>query len=68
MDDRFTISIDNHTDLNWCTVLSWSHEHRHRHIVGFKGFPVMSVGVNHVIVGDTVLTGTVLDIHPAILP
>ena len=37
--------------------------HRHVGVVGLEGSPMMSQGVEHVVVGDTVLAGARLDVH-----
>ena len=39
-------------------------EHRHVGIVGLEASPVVSQRVEHVVIGDNVLAGARLDVHP----
>lgn len=63
MDDRNTISVVDHANLQRPTVGSWSDEHRYVGIIGLEASPVVSKCMEHVVVGDTVLAGARLDVH-----
>jgi len=63
VDDRLAVVIDDDANLDRCAVSTWSDEHRHRRVVGCERSPVMSIGVQHVVVSDTVLAGARLDVH-----
>jgi|CXWL01.1.fsa_nt_gi hypothetical protein len=63
MDDRFAFVIENDSNLERRAVSTWSNEHRHRRVVGREGSPVVSVGVDHVVIRDTVLSSARLDVH-----
>lgn len=64
MNDRNSICIVDDPDFKWLSVRGWSDEHRDVRIVGLESSPVVSKCVEHVAVGDTVLAGTRLDVHP----
>ena len=64
MDDRNAVGIVDDTDFQRLTVRRWSDEHRDVGIVGLEASPVVSECVEHVVVGDTVLAGARLDVHP----
>lgn len=63
MNDRNTTGIVDNTNLQQLTVRRWSDEHRDVGIVGLEASPVVSQGVEHVVIGDTVLAGARLDVH-----
>jgi len=63
MDHRCSIVVGDDTDLKRICARRRTDEHRDRVIVGLEGLPVMSQGVEHVVVGDTVLAGARLDVH-----
>ena len=64
MDDRDAIGIIDNTDLQRLTVRGRSDEHGDVGIVGFEASPVVSQCMEHVVIGDTVLAGARLDVHP----
>ena len=64
MDDRNAIGIVDNTNLQRLTVGGRSDEHRDVGVVGLEPSPVMSECVQHVVIGDTVLAGARLDVHP----
>jgi hypothetical protein len=64
MDDRDAIGIVDNTNLQRLTVRGRSDEHRDVGIVGFEASPVVSQCMKHVVIGDTVLAGARLDVHP----
>ncbi len=68
MDDRFAFVIDNDTNLDRRAIPTWPDVQRHRRVVGCERSPVLSIGVHHVIVSDTVLAGARLDVHLDTLP
>jgi hypothetical protein len=68
MDDRFAFGIDDDTDLDRRAISTWSDVQRHRCVVGCERSPVLSIGVHHVTVSDTVLAGARLDVHLDTLP
>jgi hypothetical protein len=68
MNDRNAIGIVDNTNLQRLTVRRWSDEHRDVGIVGLEASPMVSQGVEHVVIGDTVLAGARLDVHPSRLP
>jgi hypothetical protein len=63
MDDRDTIGVIDHTDLQRLAVGGRTDEHRDVGVVGLEASPVVSECVEHVVVGDTVLAGARLDVH-----
>ena len=63
MNDRNTIGFVDNTNLQRLTVRRWSDEHRDVGIVGLEASPVVSQGMEHVVIGDTVLAGARLDVH-----
>ena len=64
MDDRNTIGVIDNTDLQRLTLRGRSDEHRDVGIIGFEASPVVSQRMEHVVIGDTVLAGARLDVHP----
>ena len=50
---------------NGFAVRGRSDEHRDVGIIGLEAAPVVSQFVEHVVIGDTVLAGARLDVHPA---
>lgn len=63
MNDRNAIGIVDNTNLQRLTVRRWSDEHRDVGIAGLEASPVVSQGVEHVVIGDTVLAGARLDVR-----
>jgi len=63
MDHRCSILVGDDADLQRLRARRRTDEHRDRVVVGLEGLPVMSKGVEHVVVGDTVLAGARLDVH-----
>ena len=63
MDDRDTVSIIDDTYLQRLTACGWPDEHRDVGIVGLEASPVVSECMEHVVIGDTVLSGARLDVH-----
>jgi hypothetical protein len=64
MDDRNAISVIDDADLQRLTVRGRADEHRDVGIIGFEASPVVSQGVEHVVIGDTVLAGARLNVDP----
>ena len=64
MDDRDTVSIIDHSDLQRLAGRGRSDEHRDVGIIGVEASPVVSQCMEHVVVRDTVLAGARLDVHP----
>ena len=63
MDDRDAVGVIDDADLQRLAGRRGSDEHRDVGIVGFEASPVVSQCVEHVVIGDTVLTGARLDVH-----
>ena len=63
MDHRSAVVVGDDTDLQRLSARRRADEHRDRVIVSLEGSPVMSKGVEHVVVGDTVLASARLDVH-----
>jgi hypothetical protein len=68
MDNRDTIVIDDDADLERITTLRWADEHGDVRVVGFKSPPVISKGVDHVVICHAVFAGRWLDVHDRMLP
>jgi hypothetical protein len=64
MDDRNTIGVIDDTNLQGLAVRGRSDEHGDVGIVGLEASPVVSQCMEHVVIGDTVLAGARLDVHP----
>ena len=64
MDDRNAVSIIDDTDFQRLSTSGRSNEHRDVGIIGLESSPVVSGCVEHVVIGDTVLAGARLDVHP----
>jgi hypothetical protein len=64
MDDRDAIGIIDDADLQRLAARGRSDEHRDVGIVGLEASPVVSQCMEHVVIGDTVLAGARLDVHP----
>jgi hypothetical protein len=64
MDDRNTVGVIDDTNFQRLTVRGRSDEHRDVGIVGLEASPVVSQCMEHVVIGDTVLAGARLDVHP----
>ena len=64
VNDRNTVSVIDDADLQGFSVRRRSNEHRHVRIIGFEASPVVSECMEHVVIGDTVLAGARLDVHP----
>lgn len=67
MDDRNTIGVIDHTDLQRLAFGRRTDEHRDVGIIGLEASPVMSECMEHVVIGDTVLAGARLDVHDVTL-
>jgi hypothetical protein len=67
MDDRDAVGVVDNTDLQRFTVRGRSDEHRDVGIIGLEASPVVSKCMEHVVIGDTVLAGARLDVHPVSL-
>ena len=63
MDHRCSIVVGDDGDLQRIGARRRTDEHRDRVVVGLEGSPVMSEGMEHVVIGDTVLAGARLDVH-----
>ena len=63
MDDRNTISVVDHANLQGLAVGSRADEHRDVGVIGLEASPVVSQSMEHVVIGDTVLAGARLDVH-----
>ena len=63
MDDRLTVVVDDDTYLQRLASPRGADKHRDRRVVGLERSPVMSKSVQHVLVVDTVLAGTWIDVH-----
>jgi len=64
MNDGDAIGIIDNTDLERLTVGRRPDEHGDVGIIGLEASPVMSKGVEHVVIDDAVLAGARLDVHP----
>jgi hypothetical protein len=64
MDDRDAVGIIDDADLQRFTVRGRADERRDVGIIGLEASPVVSQCVEHVVIGDTVLAGARLDVHP----
>jgi hypothetical protein len=63
MDDRDAIGVIDNADFQRLAVRGRSDEHRDVGIVGLEASPVVSQCMEHVVIGDTVLSGARLDVH-----
>ena len=63
VDHRSARVVGDDTDLQRLAARRQADKHRDRVVVSLEGLPVMSKGVEHVVVGDTVLAGAGLDVH-----
>jgi len=63
MDHCGAVVVGDDADLQRFGARRRADEHRDRVVVGLEGLPVMSKGVEHVVVRNTVLAGARLDIH-----
>ncbi len=64
MDDRNAVGIIDNADLQRLAVRGGSDEHCDVGIVGLEASPVVPQCMEHVVIGDTVLAGARLDVHP----
>lgn len=64
MDDRGPVVVNHDANLDGGAGTGWADEHRDGRVVSLEGSPVMAHSVQHVLVGDTVLAGACLDVHP----
>jgi hypothetical protein len=64
MDDRDAVGVIDDADLQRLAGHRGSDEHRDVGIVGLEASPVVSQCMEHVVIGDTVLAGARLDVHP----
>ncbi len=64
MDDRDAIGIIDNANFQRLPVRRRPDEHRDVGVIGFEASPVVSQCVEHVVIGDTVLAGARLDVHP----
>ena len=64
MDDRNTISVVDHANLQGLAVGSRADEHRDVGVIGLEASPVVSKCMEHVVVGDTVRASARLDVRP----
>jgi len=64
VDQRGAVLIGHYTDLQRFSTRRWTDEHRDRILPGLESSPVVSKGVKHVVVGNTVLAGARLDVEP----
>ena len=64
MDDRDASSVIDDADFQRLSIRGRSDEHRDVGIIGLESSPVVSECVEHVVIGDTVLAGARLDVHP----
>ena len=67
MNERDTVGVIDNANLERLSVRRRSDEHRDVGIVSLEGSPVVSECVEHVVIGDTVLAGARLDVHPVML-
>ena len=63
MDDRLTVVVHDYTHFEQRAVDPRPDVHGHGVVVGCEGDHVLSVGVEHVVVGDAVPSGGGLDLH-----
>jgi len=68
MDDRDAVGVVDDADLQGLAARGRSDEHGDVGIVGLEASPVVSQCMEHVVIGDTVLAGARLDVHPFTLP
>lgn len=64
MDDLEAIGVIDDADLQGFAARGRSDEHGDVGIVGLEPPPVVSQCMEHVVIGDTVLGGARLDVHP----
>ena len=64
MDDYDAVGVIDDADLQGFTARGRSDEHCDVCIVGLEASPVVSQRMEHVVIGDTVLAGARLDVHP----
>lgn len=57
MDNRDTIVIDDDADLQGITTLRWADEHGDVRIIGCECLPMISKGVEHVVICHAVFAG-----------
>lgn len=63
VNDRLTFIVDHQADLYGRAVTRRPDEHRHREVIGCERSPVVPVRVQHVVVENTVLACTRLDVR-----
>ena len=63
MDHRSAVIVGDDADFQRDGARRRTDEHRHSVVIGLERLPVMSKGVKHVVVGDTVLASARLDVH-----
>ena len=64
MDDRDAVGVIDDTDFQRLAARGRADEHGDVGIVGLEASPVVSQRMEHVVIGDTVLAGARLDVHP----
>lgn len=67
MDDCDAIVIDYNSDFQWDSIFIRSNEHGHALIICGESLPVISEGVNHVVISDAVLASRWIDVHGVIV-
>lgn len=68
MNDGDAIHIIDNTDLDRLTGGRRPDEHGHVGIIGLEASPVVPKSMEHVVIGEPVLPGCRLDVHPLRLP
>ena len=63
MNDGNAIRVRDEADFEWVAILRRSDKHDNFRIVRFEGLPVVSNGVAHIFIGDTVFAGRRFDVY-----
>jgi hypothetical protein len=63
VDNCDTVVIDDDAYLEWITTGGGTYEHCDVRIIGLERPPMVSKGMEHVIVCDTVFAGRRFDVH-----
>lgn len=63
MNNGNAFSVNDNADFERVASLRRSDKHDHFRIVRFEGLPVMSNGVEHIFIGDSVFVGRRFDVH-----
>ena len=63
MNHDSVIAVNHNPNFQWVSIECGADVHGDRRIFGLERPPVISIRVDHVVVGDTVLAGARLDVH-----